>query len=296
MWESYARSFNKTFCKEYIVSDFIQEYTSNFKKESYHSLILDGEMVVGGCSAIPYMYIYFGKERAFALFVDENYRRNEFILFDAYTITKAKLIEDSILFIISVPNDKAYGFWKKIAGWKDIGSLTWYVMPLRAGNINNNIKLLNISCFIFYCLSFLCRIFSVFFNKRKRGKIFLEENSEFMKLRFSDSRYNSVKDSPIHYSVISEDGIRVAYLLSESFFSFLDISRTVWHIINKENIDIIIYIGNINCHQILLFKLPKRFEPRKMHFCDRKLIEENFDNNIFKLNNWDFGLLNFDVR
>jgi uncharacterized membrane protein len=71
----------------------------------------------------------------------------------------------------------------------------------------------------------------------------------------------------------------------------------VWNILNKErkNIDIIIYIGNINIFQLSLLKIPMNKLPRKFYFCGDILDEKNIDEKFFSHSIWDFGLINFDV-
>jgi hypothetical protein len=299
-WESYTNSFNTVFQKEYSEQYFKDKYLNNYLKDSYHGLILDGEMIIGACTAIPYKYCFFGEKISFALFVDafvlENYRKNEFILYDAYIIVQNKLIEDSIPYIISVPNNIAYPFWKKLAGWKDIGIIPWYVMPLKIGNILRKSKLLNISYVLFLLYFILCRVVSLFFNSKKQGNIHLDEDFLYSEYRFADRKYHKIRNTKLFYCVNTEEHIKAAYLLGESDFSFKEISKAVWDIIIKENVDIIIYIGNINAVQFALIKLPKSLQPRQFYLCGKEIIDIGIDDRIYSYSNWDFGLKNFDVR
>ena len=299
-WKSYIKTFNAVFQKEYNEQNFKDKYFNNFRKDSYHGLILDGEMVIGACTAIPYKYSYFGEEISLALFVDafvqKDYRKNEFILYDAYIHVKNKLVEDSIPFILSVPNNIAYPFWKEIAGWNDIGILPWYIMPLKIGNILKKSKLLNISYVIIILYSFLCRLLSVFFNKKKPGNIYLAADILYLNNRFADKKYCKIRNTPLYYCVISEENIKAAYLLGESNFSFREISKAVWDVIIKENVDIIIYIGKINTVQFSLIRLPKSLQPRQFYLCGKEIINVGIDDEIYSYSNWDFGFINFDVR
>lgn len=299
-WASYTKSFNHVFNKKFSIQKFKDKYSNNYKRESYHGFIIDGDAIVGGCSAIPWQYNYFGKDIIFALFVDafvhEEYRKNEFALYDAYNLVKDKLREDSIPFIVSVPNAKAYPFWKKLAKWKDIGILPWYVLPIRLGNVIKKTKLLNISIYFILTYATINLIISYFFSVKKEGHISLTMNDSFRKDRFYDKTYIKIRNTPFLYRIDSEDGIRVAYLLNESNFSYSELSRAVFRVVIKEKIDVIIYIGKINPFQLALIKLPSFIQPRKFNFCGYEVIKDIVDQKIYSYNNWDFGLINFDVK
>ena len=63
--------------------------------------------------------------------------------------------------------------------------------------------------------------------------------------------------------------------------------------IKNNNADIIIFVGKIDLNQLLLIKIPGFLEPKKLN-----VIIDNFENHKELLinDNWDFGLLNYDVR
>ena len=300
IWQSYANCFNHVFNREYPIQNFKEKYLKSFRNESYHALIIDNDMVVGGCTAIPYKYIYFGQEISCALFVDafvqEDYRKNEFAMYDAYTLIKDKLIEDGFPFIISVPNDTAYPFWKEFAEWKDIGILPWYVLPLKIGNILKKSKLLNVLYIFAFLYAGICLFLSFFLSHKMRGNIYLKENDSDIQNRYSDKKYFKIRNTPFQYCVVYEEGIKTAYLLNESIFSFRNISKAVWNVIINEKVDIIIYIGKINSIQFSLFKVPQKIQPRKLYFCGKEIMKDVITDEIFLYANWDFGLMNFDVR
>ena len=65
----------------------------------------------------------------------------------------------------------------------------------------------------------------------------------------------------------------------------------------KANIDLILYIGSLTFCQTLMLKVPKFLEPKALPFIYENInlsssqldIVENFKN-------WDFSLINYDVR
>lgn len=299
-WETYTKSFNLVFDKNFTVQNFKDKYYNNCNKKSYHGFLMDGDSIVGGCTAIPWRYNYFGKEMTFALFVDafvdKRYRKNEFALYDAYNLVKDKLKGDSIPFIVSVPNDKAYPFWKKLARWKDIGILPWYVLPIRFGNVLKKSKFLNISYFFIFIYAIINFIISLFFRIKRKGCISLMMDDSFKTDRFYDKTYTKIDNTPFFYRVVYEDGIRAVYLFNESIFSYLDLSKAILKTLMKEKADIIIYIGKMNSFQLSLIKLPTGKQPRNLLFCGGEVIKGVVDEDIYLYNNWDFGLLNFDVK
>ena len=48
--------------------------------------------------------------------------------------------------------------------------------------------------------------------------------------------------------------------------------------------------------QLLFIKVPKRLEPKKLPLMCDVLIPNDKFSDIYDINNWDFGLLNYDVR
>jgi hypothetical protein len=299
-WISYTKSFNHVFQRDFSVQYFKDKYVSNSWNQSYHGFIMDGDIVVGGCTAIPCTYIYFGKELPFALFVDvflhENYRKNEFSLYDAYLLVKDRLKEDSIMFILSVPNAIAYPFWKAMANFIDIGILPWYILPIRFGNILKKSKLWNASFIVVSIYALLNRIISLPFRKKRNGQIHIKMDGSFIKNRFYNQEYIRLSGTPFYYRTFTEEGTRAGYLFNGSSFSNAELSKAVLALILKGNVDIIIYIGKMDITQLSLIKLPANLQPRKFIFCGSEVIQDVVDPDIYQYKSWDFGLLNFDVR
>ena len=63
-----------------------------------------------------------------------------------------------------------------------------------------------------------------------------------------------------------------------------------------DNIDIIIYVGNIKFNVKNLIKVPKRYEPKTIHMSGVILNTTNVDDRVFDLNAWEVNLSNYDVR
>lgn len=298
-WDTYAESFNHVFKKLFSPDIFKKKYQSCTNNESYHGFIMEGETIVGGCTAIPYTYSFFESDYKFALIVDafvhENYRKYEFALIESYLIVKQKLIEDSISFIISFPNSNAYPLWKKLADWKDVGILPWYVLPVRLGSLLRKSRLLNISFIPVYLYSAWNYLFTLFSGKKLQANIFISENLLEIS-RFSDLKYHKIDNSSFIYNMVVENGINTAYLLNYNHFSKHDLSIAIIYILKKDRPDIIIFVGTMNSFQTSFIKLPKKYHPREFHFCAYALQENFSDHRLYDLDNWDLSLSNFDVR
>ena len=67
-------------------------------------------------------------------------------------------------------------------------------------------------------------------------------------------------------------------------------------VIRQQNVDLIIYVGKMGVFQTLFIKVPKKLEPKKLPLMCDVLIPNDKFSDIYDINNWDFGLLNYDVR
>jgi hypothetical protein len=143
----------------------------------------------------------------------------------------------------------------------------------------------------------------LFNSEEKEAKYSLVVNEEFYKVRFSNSIYQKYVESNYfaYYHLVDEDGIKTAYVMD---FREKDkrtkraLAKTVKHIVGKEQVDAILYVGFLRLSQHVLFKVPKKFVPKPLpltYSVFDKSKKEDFSDMADK-NNWDFSLMNFDVR
>ena len=97
-----------------------------------------------------------------------------------------------------------------------------------------------------------------------------------------------------------EEGVKTCFLMyikKSNVSSARLINNAIKVILKNENIDTIIYVGLVNLFQFSLIKVPKFLEPRTL-----PLIFQNINCNdkevivAKNINNWDFSLMNYDVR
>ena len=76
------------------------------------------------------------------------------------------------------------------------------------------------------------------------------------------------------------------------------LTLAVSHIFRLEKIDIIMFVGTLRINQSILIKVPTKFQPQKLPFT-YNLLDFNDSEKYSDMNNennWDFSLLNLDVR
>src|SRR3989304_2386592 len=148
-WINYTTIFNQIFNKDLEVSHFKKKYFNTIKGYSYHAFLeSDRNEIAGSCSIIPFEYFLGNNKHIFGLAVDafvlKDYRRDPLVLFNLYSQLKELIIKEGVEFIISVPNEIAYPYWKKMVNWKDVGQIPYYALPIKIGNILKKNTWLNI--------------------------------------------------------------------------------------------------------------------------------------------------------
>ena len=138
-WEIYTSSFNQVFNKIFTIDDFKQKYLTTIDGLSYHSLLMQDELIVGGCTVIPFEYFIKNTIVRVGLAVDvfilDTYRSHPMILYQMYNKLKKSLTPNKIEIVIAVPNDTAFSYWKNIIKWKEVGLLNYNVLPVKLGNV-----------------------------------------------------------------------------------------------------------------------------------------------------------------
>lgn len=309
LWKSYVEGFNSVFEKDFSI-DFLQnKYANTCDNISWHSLYIDEEknIVAGSCSAQPACFIFNNKEIKVAILVDvfirQDYREDPFALSKIYKALRKILISEGISIVLAVPNKTAYSYWKNIVRLKDVGDLDFWILPLKIGSILKKNKILNIFS-NFFCKSAILTsklIASISDKVKPTYKYSPIIDADFLSKRLPSNIYKhiEVKGYEYFYKIENEDGVKAAYLFystKNKVFAHSALSFAVGEISKIEKPDIVFYIGKIGFMQTSLFKVPKKFEPKRLPLvfdviCD----SENFSD-VDDINNWDFGLINYDVR
>lgn len=307
-WATYTSSFDEVFHKGFPEAHFYQKYMLTIDGRSYHALLLENDTVVGGCTVIPYNYHFGDVLRRIGLVVDvfiiEKNRTDLWALFSLYNELKRELINNGIVMTVAIPNDIAYPYWKNVVKWKDIGFLEYHALPVKVGNVlKRGGKLLNyvsrFGCRLLISISYLIR------SSEKGHSIRINREDDIIeRQRYTDNHKTLiVKRSKFSYCIVDEEGIKTCYLID--FYDIWNknkdvesLRNAIKYIYKNEQIDLIVFVGKLAFFQLLLFKVPYGYQPKKLYFTADILISDSLDGkqDVFNIADWDFGLFNYDVR
>jgi len=305
IWKSYIENFNFVFNKSFDLDHFINKYDS-YSNNSYHSFLIARNKVVAATSIVPMKY-WINKKKIIVglvvdLFVVKEHRKDPLIILKLYSELK-KIIKNEISIVIAVPNINSVRYFLNILKFKQVGNLNYKIFPVNIGNISfNGNKLINKFSQLFSEIHFFInKINSIFLVSEDKPKIYLDLNNKFLKNRFNGPYENYCKENyRFNYRIEIENGTKTAYLIYFDFNgkpNFKALLYAVKFIKNKEDIDLILYVGSLTFCQTLMLKVPKFLEPKALPF-----IYENINLSLSQLDivdnfkNWDFSLINYDVR
>jgi len=310
-WIRIVSGFNRSFDRKTTKERLLCFYQSNSFGYAYHAVCYENDTVIGFTSILPFQYLY--KERIFKAgiscgsFVLKEFRYDAFILKDMLDALKTECVKNDFSVFLGVPNKNAFNYLKTFSGFKLIGNLNYYALPSKLLTVlrKDKFKFLNvITSFCFHIHCFINLIFSYIYNsKEKLSEYRLLITDDFHKTRFSASHYSYAEKGAIKcwYRIVDEAGIITAYLMDfreNSYRTNKALCVSVWHILNTENVDMLLYVGTLRMKQGLLFKTPSRFQPKQLPLIYGLLETDNkeqFDS-MANIKLWDFGLMNFDGR
>ena len=311
-WKEIAAGFNEEFGKDKTPDGLRNYYVSNVTGYSYHGIAKDENGKIAGFSSItPVKYndkngLDFVTGLSGGTFVLKEYRNDIFVFHDIYKALRIACAKDGLKAILGVPNKNSFKYLIKLLGFKFLYNLPYYVMPVRVQNILSNPAVKLIWPVYFFLLRIYIKIIrglSFFFNPKEINTAFeIFFSPEAYSFRFNQS-YKTISSGQCRftYKIFTEKNIRIAYL-----FDFRQnekrnlgaLAKAVDYITGNEKIDMIAFVGLLNLMQPLLLKLPKNNEPQQLPLTVDILVSQ--DDSMYaafnKPENWNFGLMNFDVR
>jgi hypothetical protein len=311
IWDSYIFSFNSVFRKDFEYNYFKRKYLKSTCGFSFHALLLsDNNQIVGGCTVIPFNY--FGNKELFLfgqavdVFIVENYRTDPLMLLKMYSQLKSLLHSNHVRVVLAVPNKIAYPYWKNIVKWKDLGDLNYWIFPIKLGNITNSkfCRALNGMSIIFAeFLIFLNNCVSFCTNSKSRDVNYeIEKSENFASYRYDES-YEKIEKGDIQFifKIYIEDGKVVAYLYDfneKGNVTFKSLVKAVSYIKRFKDIDVVVFVGKLNFTQFLMLKVPKKMEPKRLPLVFDIISPGDYTvfSDIGNFRNWNYSLLNYDVR
>jgi hypothetical protein len=286
-----------------LTSQFINQFSNNEFGFSYHGMLINdiGE-IVGSQSYIPYYYFVDGKKNKVALSVDtmilDNYR-NMPNIFNLWKNGHNRLIHDGFIFIFGFPNENAYLL--RIKGLKDVdvGNLPTYILPCRIGSLKPKLKYFD------FLIKLFARGLIFFSNLSNSTEVYkfriqrCREKFDYYRYKWFDGNYEifSTINYKIVYRIKMHNSFNTAFILDIYPMNKKNFDEGIRYVFQKErnNIDLIIYVGFLHFRPLSMIKIPKKIEPKKFHFT-LTLLDKSIDKSRFNdISNWDINLASFDL-
>jgi hypothetical protein len=297
------RLFNIIFQKGRTIKQFNNQFLNNALGYSFHSMMVDDGKIVGSISYIPSYYMADIRRYLFALVVDAMVSKEYRSLIYFYTMViriHEYIKKEGVVFVLAFPNDNAYPVYIKSKLMKDIGNLTTYCLPYRIGGIKPQLKVLN--CFSILFVKVYVFLTSLFSGKKIYCFPLEKEAETYNATRYKrlDGNYNitSYKGSKFVYKLMEHEDIRSAFLIDVFEKSAANFSKAVQYIIKNHHaeFDILLYAGHLPFKYHGLIQVPQKLAPKNFHFTGEILKKDAIDKEfIFKIDNWDVNLSNYDL-
>ena len=128
-----ANKLSESFPVNFNSEELLLKYKDNHKGYSIHSLLIINDNVEAAFTCMPRKIGNHSILVGCDTFVDENYRKNIFILKDLYHLLLKSNLNENYDIILGVPNEKASLYWDKIVKWKKKDELDIVVFPVING-------------------------------------------------------------------------------------------------------------------------------------------------------------------
>ncbi|MDF1547125.1 MAG: hypothetical protein P1P88_04850 [Bacteroidales bacterium] len=313
-WREIVFEFNRAFNVNKETGELVAFYNCTPVGYSYHALVFEERTnkIIGYNAIYPYKYIDRHEGEILVgvsggTYVIPEFRKEIFIFADMATALWDFISREGIIATIGVSNENSYQYARQFLDARLISYLPYYALPVRILNVLKlrKISFLNfISLTLAYIHLLANLILSFIINDiEKQSRFELKLDEDFYLKRFGGENYKVIclKNIRAYYRTVLEKGVRTIYLFDfreNRERSYRAIVRSVWYILIHEKPDIIIFIGNLRIKQYLLIRVPWRFEPQNLPLTFN-LTSPKFDKYLEPMsdpNNWNFGLMNFDVR
>ena len=311
LWEQIAAGFNESFDRNVTVESLKNGFcVSNQRGYAFHAIAINDE--TGDIMAFNTYTPTFYKNGLNAMvsgstFVKQKYRKDIFIFYDMVLALRERAKEEGFAVEIGVPNENSKEYGKVLLKDRYVADLDYYILPRNISKVLGKPALRYLDCLSrFMCTLYLSMqyLLSLVCNyKEKEPKFALITDEEFYCARFKSSAYIKYKNHKYtaYYKVEDEDGKKVAYLFDfkhENIRTRKALTKAVWHIYHHEKPDAILFVGFLWLRQFTLLPVPNKFVPKPLpltyYVLDKKRKEEFKD--MDEKNNWNFSLMNFDVR
>lgn len=311
-WKQIEEGFNASFEAQWNVERMKPFYSSTFLGYSYHALDRDENGKLRGYnSLLPCEYDYDSKRIIVGVsggtFVKKEFRKDVFIFKHLMDALFAFCREEGMAMKVGVPNHNSFKYALVMNKAKLVGYLDYYILPIRAFDFLSQKWLRPLNVFTLGYSYFMLMVSSLvgqcgFRSTPKKIEISVGEN--FYDFRFRcKSVYKECKKGQItgFYRRYVERGCNVAYIMDfrengqKTLRALNFVARQI--LFKEHGLSAILYVGTINVSQPLLIKLPAKIQPQKLPLTINVINgDKGLEENALHMKNWEFSLLNFDVR
>ena len=302
--EQLIKLHNKTMNDQRTETEFKAKYLYNFLGFSFHGLMkLDGK-IIGCYNVIPYEFVFFSKKIVIGQWcetlIHEDFRGRFSNFRKLGDIVNEELKKNKIFFVYGLPNRQLYVVSKRLLGMKDIGKLSYYVYPNNLKKFITKFYPLNILLCLF--LKLLTKI-KIKFNHEYKFSIHKIYNEKFHLSRYGKNTNYKVfldKNYKLIYKIeISKmhNNAKIIWIIDVLPLSKANLEQSVNELINlSEDIDLIVYIGNLNKVPNNLFKVPDNLLKNRSIFSGKILDTTQVQETAFEISSWNINSSNFDHK
>lgn len=286
---------------DYTVEGLKAFYTGTSLGYSFHSILHDGDKLVGYEAYIPFYYLK-GEEKFLATLgvntVTAPTHRDFSNYYDVYQNGMKMLKENQVKLRFGFPNDNSCPLLVKGFKHKLIGHLQTYVLPIRVGGFKSSLRLLNPASHLFSAMLLLLSR--------------LQHGSHGFSFKYKkdiatfDNRYNwygggyhkvEIKNGYFVYKNRDYEGAKAAFLLDVQPMTkrgFNEAIRYIYHH-EKNNVDFILFVGRLPFKPFSLVRIPLKYAPKHFNFSCKVLDSKFFDDSLYNIDNWEVSLANYDL-
>lgn len=310
LWQMITEGFNEAFDSDRTVDQMRDGFfLYNQFGYGYHAVALSDEGELMGYNVFSPSLYKNGLKVVVSgsTYVRNKFRNNEMLFLDMVNALRSKCLSDGFQVEVGVPNNNSRKFAIKVLKYRYVADLNYYVLPIRVSKMLDKKNLLIFDAFSLafsFVLWLFSWILSVFINaKEKSAKYELLLDDTFFSVRFPQGKYQNYLNGrySAYYRIYEENNARVIYLLDfreNGNRTFRGLVKAVRHIMKNDRPDAIMFVGFLRLFQTLLLRVPDKFVPKRLPFTcrimDSKFKEEYED--MAEDKNWNFSLINFDVR
>ncbi len=298
--------FNKVFHQERTVEILLNQYTQNPFGTCFHTMMYENNVLVGHITGLPGYYVLNGKRmiavNPIDLMIDEKHRGLQgfmFLVKKAWQYYK----EQGVQLIYNLPNNNSHPLFIKLKCTQNIGYLYTYILPYRIGGIVHKLRCLNfLSMFCSKIWVFVSDLFSsknvVHYKVQRDYPSFLEKRYNRFDGKYS---FGEIYKTKFVYKLMDYEGKRTVFIIDIYEKSQKGFCKAVKYLLKheKNNFDLILYVGYLPFVNPGLIRIPHKFEPKNFNFDGTILNDDNITENdkvvFYDINNWDINLADDDV-